>query len=207
MVQANVAAARPMTQRGRSFDDIVFNLFDFGHGDPAGRVEGHRRRASRHLPELGAPVQRPHADNLTAMTLGELRRRDAEADARAGRAEAMRLRNDVMRLQAEYQTAARSEAAVASDRRQRESLLNEQMAHLPRSSGHASPLARDRDRDAIGSHANRPLEASSNRPPTRTYDQSGRSVSTRSQILAARQARGRGTRDQPLVMLSDEESE
>jgi hypothetical protein len=119
----------------------------------------------------------------------------------------MRLRNDVMRLQAEYQTAARSEAAVASDRRQRESLLNEQMAHLPRSSGHASPLARDRDRDAIGSHANRPLEASSNRPPTRTYDQSGRSVSTRSQILAARQARGRGTRDQPLVMLSDEESE
>jgi hypothetical protein len=206
MVQANVAAARPMTQRGRSFDDIVFNLFDFGHGDPTGRVEGHRRRASRHLPELGAPVQRPHADNLSAMTLGELRRRDAEADARAGRAEAVRVRNDVMRLQAENQTAPRSEAAVASDRRQRESLLNEQMTHLPRSSGHALPLTRDRDRDVINPNANRPLEASSNRPSPRTSDQSGRFVSRRSQILAARQARGRGTRDQPLVMLSDEES-
>ena len=56
---ARLATSKLANRRPRGLDDIMMNILDYSV--PSDRSEVHRRRASRHFAELGAPLLRPQA--------------------------------------------------------------------------------------------------------------------------------------------------
>jgi hypothetical protein len=165
-------------RRTKGFDEW-FGILS-GAGTEA--AEGHRRRASRHLAELGPPVgtERRGTPILTAggLSLGAIRRMEAEEAAS----------HPIM------PSAPSSEPRQAASRPQgtpRRSARAPLVIHSPSPPPSRSPMASPGPRpEPIRAHTS-PL---------------GRAIAPRSQILAARQARGQ-TRENPLVVPSDSDSE
>ncbi|WWC73226.1 uncharacterized protein I206_107192 [Kwoniella pini CBS 10737] len=136
---------------------------------------GHARRASRQLVELGAPIDAISAEEADAVA----RLRSERIQERLS--EMRRLREERIRVLSDQVAANRNAEVMAQ---------NEDVEMPDTSRGNQRSPAQ-------------PQMATSYTPPLPPL----RSFSMRSPALARRQARGRdsGTRDDPLVVLSDEE--
>lgn len=209
-----------------------------------------RRRASRHVQELGAPVpRRPVATRGATFNLGEARRIDEEAAIIQSRMDQRRLRDlreglMLERLLEEEDVEVGLDAARgartftpplrSANRFVPASPINvrgpdampagQRVRPLPappvlsrpvyvstRSTPEISnqprqpPSLPPRTGQDYARRAPPPLPPREDITPNFAHHFVGRPVAVRSTALAARQARGRGTRDQPLVLLSDEE--
>ncbi|WRT68928.1 uncharacterized protein IL334_005910 [Kwoniella shivajii] len=178
VIQANMPPSKPgQPKRPRGLDDIMHNLIDLAAPMPIIR-SGHARRASRQITELGAPV-----DAMTA--------EETEANQRA-RAESIQERLAEMRRLREERIRVLTEQ-VAANRSAEESA---QSADVEMADPNRGPARDNRVQSPVPTQ--QPLGSSS----------PSHSGPIRSSALARRQARGRGdrgTRDDPLVVISDED--
>ncbi|ORY26269.1 hypothetical protein BCR39DRAFT_262542 [Naematelia encephala] len=189
VLQASLPVQKPPQRRQRSIDNIIPNLLE----QTVAEVSGHRRRASRHLMELGAPVQhvpRRLSNNSNSPTLAEIVRQEIDEDALAAtRAELRRLREALMR-EATGSLTPLSEEEPELPMRPRLTVNSSRPSAMPR---HFS------DPQAVPTQDVPRVEV------PRPHPAMGRPTPHRSSILAARQARGRGSRAEPLVVHSDSE--
>jgi hypothetical protein len=189
--QLTLPQAKAASKRNRGLEDIISNLVDQWSAPEA---SGHRRRASRHLPELGAPVPDSPPLNLsTGMSLGDLHRLHAindaqEANRGTAAAELRRLRETMLREQVAAVQAL--ELRMAQPR-----AVQGEPRHEPETWRREGPA---RPQEPLQQRQERPGTSSPRPVPNRQ----------RSQILAERQARGRGrvgSREAPVLVGSDSE--
>ena len=165
-------------RRTKGFDE----WFGILSGAGTEGAEGHRRRASRQLAELGPPIgiDRRTTPILTAggLSLGAIRRMEAEEAASnpiTPSTAGSEPRQSAARPQATPRRPARTPLVILSP---------------------SPPPARS----VIGSPGPRPEPIRAHTSPL------GRAIAPRSQILAARQARGQ-TRENPVVVPSDSDND
>lgn len=210
MVQAAIKPA-PLPRR-RNLDDAVFGFF----GAENNLQTSHQRRASRQIPELGAPVadvprpsiqRRPTHPYGPGMNLAEIRRHEEEQHLPT-RAEIRRLRETSLRdHQAQNQPPVLDMHEEEVNPPPVSILQNRHAVVFP-------PYSPPPPLPAAGP-STAPNETRRARPNGETpsgprpLNMNGRGSFLRSRVLADRQARGRGTggasRDSPLVVLSDSE--
>ncbi|WVQ93335.1 hypothetical protein IAU59_000403 [Kwoniella sp. CBS 9459] len=189
VIQARIAPVKSVPKRPRGLSDIIMNdLINLAAPPPVTR-NGHTRRASRQIPELGAPV------NAISNEEAEIQARLRSEAIRNRLAEMRRLRDERVRvLTAQVAGEHREEAGPS---------INTAAGYNGSSDGRRitrSPYHSAYDRRESPPH----MPASPNADPYAA----NRSGVLRSPAFARRQARGwtdRGTRDDPLVVLSDEE--
>ncbi|WWC91344.1 uncharacterized protein L201_006287 [Kwoniella dendrophila CBS 6074] len=179
VIQASMPSSKPaQPKRPRGLDDIMHGLIDLGTPPPIVR-SGHARRASRQVVELGAPIDAISPE---------------EADA-ASRARTERIQERLMEMRRLREERIR----VLSN----QVTANRQAEYIPENPSQPQDVemvdgSRSRERShSVSNHSPRLAES-----PTQS-----RLGPIRSPALARRQARGRdrGTRDDPLVVLSDED--
>ena len=220
-------------RRPRGLDDIMMNLLEYTA--PSDRSDGHRRRASRHFAELGAPLihapqsrsqvhfhSHPYGDrNLDTIWGGRI---DEEVDSLPSpRLEMRRTRENLLREHIGALTSLPEENETDVPLRRERDFRPSGRMHSggPRPlplpsilgpSGGNSAIQRSTPSFRLATEVDRQAPPP---PPARSTAQTpgfvvlGRPTPLRSTILAARQARGRsnasGSRDQPLVVLTDSE--
>nr|XP_018259044.1 uncharacterized protein I303_08587 [Kwoniella dejecticola CBS 10117]OBR81202.1 hypothetical protein I303_08587 [Kwoniella dejecticola CBS 10117] len=176
VIQASMPPVKPPPpKRPRGLDDIMHNLIDIAAPMPIIR-SGHARRASRQIIELGAPIDAITADEIDSAE----RLRSERIQERL--AEMRRLREERIRILSNQVAAERNADAVFH-------ADEEEEPDAARLAQRTTPQPQSPSR--LGQTPPPPLRA----------------LSLRSPALARRQARGRdrGTREDPLVVLSDEE--
>lgn len=204
------AAWKAQPKRSRGLDDFVFGLFENTTAESQ-RLGEHRRRASRHLPELGPPIEGRRSGQGQGghlpFNLGDLRRTDAEQDVIIHRAEVRRLRENLIREQAAILTRLEEEDERLAAPVPLRAVAFETEARLPPLL--ARPALPSHPRPAPRSPAEPSRQAT---PPSRDRNDAPRESTNvrrpsglRSSVFETRQARGRGSRDHPLVVLSDDE--
>lgn len=170
---------KPVQKRTRNIDNILPNLIE------QTMASAHVRRASRHLPPLGTPVSARYLSRQGGMSLSDLRRLDVEEEA------LLASHSEMRRLMLLEQSAALAP------------LLEEPRPRLlprPPIDTHATSSPDIREAIATNPHPGMQPRAESARSILL-----GRPTPHRSSILAARQGRGRGTANEPLVLHSDSE--
>ncbi|KAI9636607.1 uncharacterized protein MKK02DRAFT_45312 [Dioszegia hungarica] len=202
------AALKPVVPRRRNLDDAIFGFF----GAENNIQSAHQRRASRHLPELGAPVEvpgarpppirRPTHPYGAGMNLAEIRRHE-DGQQLPSRTELRRLREASFRAQQDLQQqqldileeepgpAGPAMVAAPPPALQRRALVALSPSPPPAESSNPTSGMRRARSGSDGPAGPRPLNT--------------RAGGLRSRALADRQARGRGSSRDPLVLVSDSE--
>ena len=233
-IQASIAPVKPARRsRGFGVDDILGAVFTTNEQVEASR----RRRASRSFAELGAPLgmaghglappspRRTYGAQYGSgnMTLGDIRRMEAENDALSARLEARRLREALYRTDQSLGLGLESLTEEPMDIHHHEpshpqGVRDSRLDYFigqgqggARTRASTGPSTQRSARSSTPGSSAPPQPASSDTPvPPTSTQQHGRPTPLRSSALAARQARGRNrgaSRDHPLVVLSDSEEE
>ncbi|WVR09778.1 hypothetical protein IAU60_006854 [Kwoniella sp. DSM 27419] len=183
VIQASIAPTKTVPKRPRGLPDIMSDFIDLV---PGAQRNGHARRASRHLPELGPAIAQ------------EISNTERQAEAARQRIASLQERVEDMRRLREERINFLT-AQIARDREESASGLTN------------SNLAPRHPRVLSAVNAPDVRAASPQLPPyLNDFSALNRMGMPRSPAFARRQARGwtvtdRGTRDDPLVVLSDEE--
>ena len=204
-------------RRSRTFDDWTLGLFD--HPENREAAEPPRRRASRHFAALGAPVIQGGRIIRTltpgGLSLGAIRRMEAEEDAIYAQLEGMSIRND--RISNPAVSHSLTHGAHPLPHTPHTPLA--QVPESPSPTPSPSSSARQATPSSTGatvsgtpdSSPSASTRSSSNSAPTRPSNTRaysspiGRPSPLRSQVLAARQARGR-SRNEPIVISDSEDN-
>ncbi|OCF31367.1 hypothetical protein I316_06972 [Kwoniella heveanensis BCC8398] len=189
VIQASITPVKAVPKRPRGLSDIIMNdLINLAAPPPVNR-NGHTRRASRQIPELGAPV------NAISDEDAEIQARLRSEAIRTRLAEMRRLRDERVRvLTTQVSGEQRDDAGPSS---------NSVTGH----GGPNDPRRLTRSPYHLGNDRRESPDRMLSSPIPDSYASSRTGV-LRSPAFARRQARGwadRGTRDDPLVVLSDEE--
>jgi hypothetical protein len=214
---------KSVQKRSRNLESVFgFGIFDTPSAES--RAEGHHRRASRHYMALGAPYvpQQRHSLANSGMSLGHLRRMEAEQDVVAARMEIRRNREHsaAMRLLEEEHEEEEEGVGASREMRSRTSSNGhggrqsferpgpgQRVPQVP-SGGYTIPRVTNEPDRRQSSQVRDLLPRFESPPVTSATPSQSRPPPGRLGILAARQSRGRGTggtREAPLVLLSDDE--
>ncbi|WVF65688.1 hypothetical protein IAT40_000419 [Kwoniella sp. CBS 6097] len=188
VIQASITPVKTVPKRPRGLSDIIMNdLINLAAPPPVTR-NGHTRRASRQIPELGAPVSAISDEDV------QMQARLRTEAIRNRLAEMRRLRDERVRVLTAQVTGEQRDDTASSS--------NNMSVYGGSPDGRRVTLSPYHDRDRRDTHPRMP---SSPEPNSYTPNRSG---VLRSPAFARRQARGwadQGTREDPLVVLSDEE--
>jgi len=225
IIQASLP--KPVQKRSRNLENV------FGMFDPAPETEAHRRRASRHYMELGAPIvpQARHSLANSGINLGDLRRMEAHEQAVNARLDGRRIREAIIRQNELGAMLEEGNLNPVEDIDRMAAFIRERRTRSSAGSGearHPTETAPPQRGSVVSVEAaiRRPSEWFS-RFPSHSSDSASRNETSSSVtlpnqarqaparlgILASRQARGRsgggggasGSREVPLVILSDSE--